>query len=119
MPRAEWNPRLVSNLLKHMTIAVFKKNTGREVDRFLDALCAARTTLVKLGMATGPVKGSLKGFTLTSKGAKQDREHRKEGRDKSRQFDALFKKYRSELEVDEVKDDEGVEGADSETERND
>jgi hypothetical protein len=94
-----------------MTVAIFNKNSGSEKKRFLDALGAARSTLTKLRYATVQSKdGLLSQFRLTSKGLARDRLHRSEGRSKSALFDKLFKKYRSELEVEEIKETGEAEG---------
>ena len=101
MPRSEWDPKHLPALLKCMTMAVFRKNKGKEDRRFTDALAAARTTLVKIRYATASsLKGPLESFQLTAAGLKKNKDHLADT-SKHLQFNKLFLRYRSLIEVEE------------------
>jgi hypothetical protein len=105
MPRSEWDPSKLPAILKCMTLAVFRKNKGRESKRFADALLAARSTLVKIKYATGGSKdGPLSQFQLTAAGVRKNKDHLQD-RAKHLQFDKLFKRYRAFIEIDEKRDE--------------
>lgn len=105
MPRSEWDPSKLPALLKCMTLAIFRKNGGKESKRFTDALDAARSTLVKLKFAVPVSKdNSLKLFKLTSAGLRKNTDHLQD-RAKHVQFDRLFLRYRSLIEVDELREE--------------
>lgn len=105
MPRSEWNPDNLPAILKCMTLAIFRKNTGRESKRFTDALAAARSTLVKIKFATPASKeGPLSEFRLTAAGMKKNRTHQSD-RAKHIQFNKLFDRYRAYIEMDELQDE--------------
>jgi len=119
MPRSEWDARKLPAILKCMTLAVFRKNKGREGKRFADALMAARSTLVKIKFATPDSKdGPLVRFRLTAAGARKNRDHLQD-RAKHLQFDKLFTRYRASIEIDEIRNEgedlEGDEKKDQET----
>ena len=105
MPRSDWDPKELPAILKCMTLAVFRKNKGKESKRFTDAMLAARSTLVKIKFATaGSKDGPLSSFQLTAAGIKKDREHRQD-RAKHIQFDKLFLRYRVFIEVAEIREE--------------
>jgi hypothetical protein len=88
-----------------MTLAVFRKNKGKESKRFTDALDAARSTLAKLKFAAPVSKNnSLKLFKLTAAGLRKNNDHLQD-RAKHMQFDRLFLMYRSLIEVDELREE--------------
>ena len=105
MPRSDWDPKKLPALLKCMTLAVFRKNKGREGKRFADALLAARSTLVKIKFATAASKeGPLEKFQLTAAGIKKNHKHDQD-RAKHNQFDKLFLRYRADIEIDEIREE--------------
>lgn len=105
MPRSEWDPSKLPALLKCMTLAVFRKNKGKESKRFTDALDAARSTLVKIKFATaGSKDGPLTQFRLTAAGIRKNNTHLQD-RAKHNQFDRLFLRYRAYIEVDEIREE--------------
>lgn len=105
MPRSEWDPAQLPAILKCMTLAIFRKNKGKESKRFTDALDAARSTLVKIKFASSRSKdNSLKLFQLTAAGIRKNHEHLQD-RAKHQQFDRLFLRYRSLIELDELREE--------------
>jgi hypothetical protein len=93
-------------LLKHMTLAIFKKKKGQEKQRFLEAFEIARHQLVQYGYLTAVSKsGPLKMIKLTGKGIKKSAEHDRESAAKERAFAQLYEQYRASLEVQESEEE--------------
>jgi hypothetical protein len=96
----------VPDILKHMTLAIFNTRGVRgrgQKGKFSAAFEIARHRLVEYGyLRKGAEKDDAKEFPLTPEGMKREQVHRKEGRRKALQFDALFKKvFKGEKSGDE------------------
>jgi hypothetical protein len=90
-------------LLKHMTVAIFKKggiDGSTEKDQFISAWNIARFRLVQYGfLAEGSQEGEVSKMRLTGKGLKREAEHRRES-DRG-QKEVLFDKMFAALEPGE------------------
>jgi hypothetical protein len=79
----------IPDILKHMTLAIYRQGSGGSKMRFQRAYDAAVSRLSQYGFITG----SAPDFKLTPKGMIGERKHKKEGMKgsvKDKQFDAMF-----------------------------
>lgn len=101
----------VPRIVKHMTVAIMSKSTGRSARGFLDAYEIAKAQLSKYGYLTGV--GKKKGpedLKLTSKGMVLERRHLRcpKSGAKSKEFDLWWQKVEpvvSEQAVGQAADD--------------
>lgn len=67
-------------VLRHVTLAVFKKLRGDDEHRFKEAFTIARAQLAKYGyLVPESETGSVEHIKLTAKGLKRDQKHLREG----------------------------------------
>ncbi len=113
MRSSEIDPRRLSELYKHMVVAIFDKQSGGEKQRFLAALAIAQSCLQDNKLAVWSSKEPFD-FKLTGKGMRKDREHRGDNPRSSARFRALFERYAGVLDVKDAKTtDAGVVGTES------
>ena len=91
-------------LVRHCTVAVYKKLHGDKKSRFMEAFEIARAQLMKYGYLTHQsVYGSVEDIRLTPKGRRREQLHRREGSKgqlKNKLFAELFQA--SELALTEA-----------------
>ncbi len=99
------------NLLKHMVVAIYKRQKGSPKKKFMAALTIARARLTDLGYATPPSReGDLGLFRLTSSGQRKNMEHRNDSqwRQKNQLFASLYTEFRTSLEVQEMPEQDKI-----------
>lgn len=99
MSRSEINTRAIPAIVKHMTVAIFKKLSGSEKKKFLEAIKIARASLLNNKLTQDRLSQGFDALRLTAEGMKRNREHLTDNGQASRQFDYWLKRYGSSLVV--------------------